>query len=122
MKKLNKTIGDYGEDLAEEFLTSRGFKVLTRNFRNRFGEIDFICQKDSIITFIEVKTRYSTTFGFPLESITFRKRKNIIHLSKYFISQNNITDFFLRFDILEIYLNIKDDTVKFNFLEDAFRL
>ncbi|MGL4849065.1 MAG: YraN family protein [Clostridium sp.] len=122
MKKLNKTIGNYGEDLAEKFLLSKGFKILKRNFRNRFGEIDFICQKDSTISFVEVKTRYSNTFGFPLESVTSKKRKNIIYLSKYYILENNVTDFFLRFDILEIYLNHNNDNIKFNFLENAFQL
>ncbi|MGL5649336.1 MAG: YraN family protein [Clostridium sp.] len=122
MKKLNKIIGDYGEDLAKNFLISSGFKILKENFRNRFGEIDFICIKDNIISFIEVKTRYSNKFGLPMESVNFRKRKNIILLSKYFITQNNFSDFFLRFDILEVYLNFENDNIKLNLLEDAFRL
>ncbi|MGL5416657.1 MAG: YraN family protein [Clostridium sp.] len=122
MKKLNKIIGDYGEDLAKNFLISSGFKILKENFRNRFGEIDFICIKDNIISFIEVKTRYSNKFGLPMESVNFRKRKNIILLSKYFITQNNFSDFFLRFDILEVYLNFENDDIKLNLLEDAFRL
>ncbi|WP_394896049.1 YraN family protein, partial [Clostridium baratii] len=45
MKKYNKDIGNYGEDLASSYLINKGYKIIDRNFSNRFGEIDIICSK-----------------------------------------------------------------------------
>ncbi|MGV3024713.1 YraN family protein [Clostridium thermobutyricum] len=122
MKKLNKTIGDYGEDIACKFLISKGYRIIEKNFRNRFGEIDLICLKNNILTFTEVKTRYYSNYGLPKEAVNFNKRKNIIFLSKFFISKNNFNDFFIRFDVIEIFLNINSDSYKINFIKDAFRV
>ncbi|MDY6862483.1 MAG: YraN family protein, partial [Thermodesulfobacteriota bacterium] len=64
--KNNKTIGHKGEDLAIKYLKKNGFKILERNYRNIFGEIDIIAlDKNRVITFIEVKTRTSKAFGLP---------------------------------------------------------
>ncbi|OPX51243.1 hypothetical protein CLTHE_00310 [Clostridium thermobutyricum DSM 4928] len=122
IKKLNKTIGDYGEDIACKFLISKGYRIIEKNFRNRFGEIDLICLKNNILTFTEVKTRYYSNYGLPKEAVNFNKRKNIIFLSKFFISKNNFNDFFIRFDVIEIFLNINSDSYKINFIKDAFRV
>lgn len=122
IKKLNKTIGDYGEDIACKFLISKGYKIIDKNFRNRFGEIDLICFKNNILTFTEVKTRYYSKYGLPKEAVNFNKRKNIILLSKFFISNNNFKDFFIRFDVIEVFLNMNSDSYKINFIKDAFRI
>lgn len=122
IKKLNKKIGDYGEDIACKFLISKGYKIIDKNFRNRFGEIDLICLKNNILTFTEVKTRYYSNYGLPKEAVNFNKRKNIIFLSKFFISKNNFNDFFIRFDVIEIFLNMNSDSYKINFIKDAFRV
>jgi putative endonuclease len=122
IKKLNKTIGDYGEDIACKFLISKGYKIIDKNFRNRFGEIDLICFKNNVLTFTEVKTRYYSNYGLPKEAVNFNKRKNIILLSKFFISNNNFKDFFIRFDVIEVFLNMNSDSCKINFIKDAFRI
>lgn len=122
MKSLNKKIGNYGEDIADTFLRNNGYTILKRNYRNRFGEIDLICSKKDILSFIEIKTRYSTSFGSPCESINYKKRKNIIFMSKFFLTENNIHNYFVRYDILEIFLNLNSDNHKIIFTTDAFRL
>lgn len=122
MKSLNKDIGKYGEDIAFKFLKYKNYKILKRNYRNRFGEIDFICTKNDILSFIEVKTRYFNNFGTPCESVNLRKKKNIIFMSKFFLTEHTLNHYFIRYDIIEIFLNLNSDKYKILFTKDAFRL
>ncbi|AYE33087.1 YraN family protein [Clostridium septicum] len=121
MKSFNKDIGNYGEDLAYNYLIHKGYYILKRNFRNRFGEIDLICKKDGIIIFVEVKSRYSSSYGTPLEAITYYKQKQIINLCKFYITLNKLYNYNCRFDVIEILLNQKNNLFLLNHYEDAFR-
>ena len=78
MKKYNKDIGSYGENLAINYLVKKNYNLLAKNFRNRHGEIDLIFKESDTIIFIEVKSRYSYHFGLPRESVTYFKQKQII--------------------------------------------
>ena len=51
MKNYNKEIGNYGENLAQDFLLNNGYNILDMNFRNKYREIDIICTKNNIIIF-----------------------------------------------------------------------
>ncbi len=71
---MNKrSYGKAGEDLAAEYLTQTGYRILYRNYWCRMGEIDIVAQKDEAVHFVEVKTRSSGRFGIPSESVTRRK-------------------------------------------------
>ena len=66
MKSYNKDIGSYTENIAATYLLNNGYSILDRNYRNKFGEIDIICQKDNIIIFVEIKSRYTNSFAFKI--------------------------------------------------------
>lgn len=101
-------IGTIGENAAIEFLKRKGFKILDRNFRTPYGEIDIVAstlsqptnktlQKTEII-FVEVKMRTSVTFGTPEESMTCRKISRLekaikIYLQKKYWIKNWRMDF-----------------------------
>ena len=53
--KERKETGKSGEDIACQFLTRKGYKVIVRNYRKKWGEIDIIAEKDAVVRFIEVK-------------------------------------------------------------------
>ncbi|MFC1790093.1 YraN family protein [Patescibacteria group bacterium] len=53
----SKVIGQKGEDLAADFLAQKGYRIVERNFRSRFGEIDLIVKKKKTLVFVEVKAR-----------------------------------------------------------------
>lgn len=83
MKIVNPT-ARLGEDKACEFLKKLGFKILERNYRKTYGEIDIIAIDKDVLAFIEVKTRTSNLFGFPLEAITPWKLKSLIKTAQYY--------------------------------------
>lgn len=121
MKKYNKEIGTHGESIAKNFLLTNGYKILDMNFRNKYGEIDIICKLNNIIIFCEIKSRYTNSFGSPIESITYYKQKQIIKLSQIYIIKNKFLDYNVRYDIIEIIFNNINASYTLNHVKDAFR-
>lgn len=121
MKKFNKQVGDYGEDIARNYLISKNYKIIDSNYRNRYGEIDIICFHRDILVFIEVKSRFDTLFGTPIEAINIKKQKKIANLSLLYIIKKRFTNINCRFDVIEIYFNKFNDAYKINHIDDAFR-
>src|SRR3990167_10749073 len=68
--KISNPIAIRGEDLATKFLKDKGYKIIDKNFRKGYGEIDIIAIQGRTLVFIEVKTRTSNRFGTPFEQIT----------------------------------------------------
>lgn len=69
--------GDYGEEYAFKWLQSKGYTILERNFRHSWYEVDIIAQRGRMIHFIEVKSRWSCSFGYPEESVDRKKFANM---------------------------------------------
>lgn len=114
-------VGNYGEDLSCRYISSKNYIILKRNFKKKSGEIDIIAIKRDVLVFIEVKSRYSTYLCSPKEYVTSFKQKTIKTIAKYFIHINNLYDYYVRFDVIEVFLNKDDDRYKINHLKDAFR-
>ncbi len=111
-----KTVGDFGEDLVEEYLRNKGYDILDRNFRKPFGEIDIIARIDEIVVFVEVKTRKNKYFANPREAVTISKQQKIIKASQAYLMENDLTDSIIRFDVAEV---IRVDG-EINYIENAF--
>lgn len=122
MKSLNKDIGNLGENISIEYLKKHNYKILNKNFRCKNGEIDIITMRNSIISFVEVKSRFFTTFGKPIESITYSKQLRIINSAKYYIFKNNLYNYNVQFDVIEIILNLDSTDYNLNHIENAFSL
>lgn len=121
MSKYNKSIGYYGEDLASSYLISKGYYLLSKNFKNKYGEIDLIFRYDGMIIFVEVKSRYNYSYGLPLEAVTYYKQKQIINLCKFYILTKKLFNYNCRFDVVEVYFNKDNESYFLNHIEDAFR-
>ena len=121
MHSYNKDIGSFGEALARDYLISKGYKTLNMNFRNKFGEIDIICKKNNLLIFCEIKSRYSNSFGSPIESITCCKQKQIIKLSELYLISKKYYNFNVRYDIIEVIFNTITSSHIINHVQDAFR-
>lgn len=122
MKKLNKEIGNYCEDLAKSHLKRNNYKILDCNFRTFSGEIDIVCIKNTLLVIVEVKGRYNYDYGLPMESINSLKQKSIINVTKSYIYYKKLFNCNVRFDIIEIYLNPQNTLFEINHIVDAFRI
>jgi len=73
-----------GEDIAAKYLENKGYKIIERNFRKGYGEIDIIAIQGRTLIFIEVKTRTSEKYGTPAEAITYFKLKSLIKTAEFY--------------------------------------
>ncbi|MCX6704527.1 MAG: YraN family protein [Candidatus Woesebacteria bacterium] len=83
-KSLPSTQGKLAEDFAINLLGKNGYKVIDRNFRSKFGEIDIVAIKDGVLVFVEVKARWSFKFGKPEEAVTPSKLWKIGRTGEYY--------------------------------------
>ncbi|MEF3255700.1 MAG: YraN family protein [Deferribacterales bacterium] len=112
---MKQLMGKIGEDEASEFLKKKGFSILEKNFRSRFGEIDIICKKGDLIVFVEVKMRNSNFYGTGFEAITSSKKNKLIKTAEYFILKYK-KDCLYRFDVISI------DNGNIVHIENAFQI
>ena len=98
-----KEIGDYGEEVAREFLIKKGVTILDRNFRGKAGEIDIIAQEGHNLVFVEVKSRKNKDFVTARESVNLAKQKKIKNTAREYIANRKIKYKYVRFDIIEYY-------------------
>lgn len=101
---MNKrAIGAQYEEQAALFLQQNGVRILERNFRNRFGEIDMIGFKEQTYLFIEVKYRRDNQLGDPICAVTNSKQRTICKVADYYRVYHNFNDCTpCRFDVITI--------------------
>src|SRR3989338_2012488 len=97
--------GKMGEDIAVDFLQKSGYKIVERNFRCKLGEIDIIALDKNILIFIEVRTKKTSSFCTPQETVNFSKQKKIQRLSLYYLMKKQIKNKDCRFDVVAIDLS-----------------
>jgi putative endonuclease len=100
----NTELGARGEQLAIDYLRSRGLRVLCRNWRCRFGEIDVVARDGKTTAFIEVKTRSGLNYGLPIEAVTEAKRKRIRQLAMMWLRHFGGPWAPIRFDVVSVLL------------------
>ncbi|MCM8786437.1 MAG: YraN family protein [Candidatus Omnitrophica bacterium] len=111
---MNK--GTFYEEKAVEFLKLKGYKILEKNFKTRWGEIDIIAKDRNYITFVEVKARQKNYMVSGLEAIDKDKKDKIIKVASFYASKN--LDRFYRFDVLEIIQH--KNCFVYNLIKGAF--
>ena len=98
-------MGFFGENLAASFLRKKGFKILERNFKARYGELDIIALEGDTLVFIEVKTRIGNHFGAPEEAITPWKLRELVKTAQFYSSLHPELPQRLRIDGVGIVLS-----------------
>lgn len=109
-----KLLGRVGENKACAFLKKQGIKIIERNYKNAFGEIDVIAKDKEYIVFIEVKTRTSDVYGAPSEAVDTRKRGKYLRIAQGYLASKDLNDSPVRFDVIEV----ENDAI--NHIKDAF--
>ncbi len=109
--------GNKGEKIAEEYLLKKRYSILAKNYRAGKSEIDLICKIESMLVFVEVKTRSSTKFGQPEEFVNQAKAAKIMEGAEAYMIENN-WEGAIRFDIVSVLLQANKSEI--THFEDAF--
>ena len=118
--KISYQRGRWAEQIALEYLLAKKLKLLEKNFRSSFGEIDLIMQDKNIILFIEVRYRSSNNFHTALESINKKKCERIILTSQKYLSENRgALQLDPRLDILTLSGTQENPTIEW--IKNAFQ-
>ncbi|MGB0427567.1 MAG: YraN family protein [Flavobacteriales bacterium] len=83
-------LGKWGEQLAHQFLTTKGYVILFRNWRSKKAEVDLIAFYKNRIILVEVKTRSNTLYGEPIQSISNKKIELLRQAAEDFLNQYNL--------------------------------
>lgn len=115
---LTQIYGTLGENAAACLLKKKGYTVLERNYRRKFGEIDIVAKKGNRIVFAEVKTRRNADYGTAGEAVRFHKQKKLIRAAQDYIVRKSL-DAAFSFDVIEVYHKGLKIT-HINHIENAF--
>ncbi len=126
-KNSTSAEGRVGETVAANYLMSLGYKVVARNFRSKYGEVDIIALDGEVYAFVEVKMRADTEvqshYGRPLRAVNAQKRQRLLMTAKEYIRENSLRGHPARIDVMEIYKSEHEDCVSFriNYIKHAVR-
>ena len=120
---LRQHLGRLGEDLALEHLERLGYRLVARNYRTRFGELDLIVCDDTTIVFVEVKARrIDASAGSAVESVPPRKQRQVRGMAAAWLVESSdrprADD--LRFDVVAVTVDQAGRLVRLDHLEAAF--
>lgn len=87
MKKFNLQTGMIGEEIAKKYLEKNGYKIIARNFKTKYAEIDLVARHKNELIFVEVRTKVGENFGTPEESLDKRKLRKLWWNAQGYVSQ-----------------------------------
>lgn len=109
---MNKReIGNFYEEKSCEYLIRENYKILERNYRNRYGEIDIIAEKNFELVFVEVKYRKTNNYGYGYEAINKKKLLRIFNLAQLYLQDKKFLNYKIRFDCMS-YLDEELEWIK----------
>jgi putative endonuclease len=97
-----QSLGKMGEDLACAELSRRGYVVLARRYRTRYGEIDIVARHGTAIVFVEVKARAGDEFGGGAAAVSPWKQQRIVRMALDYLARRGLTDAQCRFDVVTV--------------------
>jgi putative endonuclease len=112
--------GQTSENFARKYLVSHGLQYVTKNYRNRQGEIDIIFLEGGTYVFVEVKYRKNNKFGGAISAVSYKKTQKIKQCAKFYLQQNDLNEYNTpcRFDIIALEGNINRPQI--TWLKNAF--
>jgi putative endonuclease len=120
---IRQRLGRVGEQLAAEHLIRRGYQIVERNYRTRWGELDIVAFDGRTLAFCEVKTRrLSDDRRNPLEAVRVNKRSRIRKIAGRWLVERTERPYAaeLRFDAIGVTLHPSGRLVRLEHLEGAF--
>lgn len=111
-------LGKRGEALAVAHLKKQGMSIEARNYRCRLGEIDLVAREGDTLIFVEVRSRTSTGFGLPQETVDHRKQRRLRRIAEVYLSGRSETP--VRFDVVAVLFNPQGEPRHIEHIPDAF--
>lgn len=105
MSRAKIDLGRRGEALAAAELERTGYRIVARNVRTPYGEIDIIAESDGTTAFVEVRTKRGSDFGAPEESLNLRKRQRMEQSALHYIAERGDDDPDWRLDLVAVEMN-----------------
>ena len=112
--------GKQGEDLAAAHLTDNGYRILQRNYRSVFGEIDIVAEEGDTLVFVEVKSRRSEAYGDPQLAVCPEKQRKSARGAMSYLSEKGWNRRPARFDIVAVKLRPSGNLIEL--IRNAFEL
>ena len=113
-----QALGKLGEDLACAELSRRGYEILARRYRTRYGEIDIVARDGSTTVIVEVKTRDGQAFGTGADAITGRKQRQMARMGTDYLLRHQLAHQPCRFDVVDV--NVEGGTPRIAIYRNAF--
>jgi putative endonuclease len=102
MTVQRQELGKSGETMAAEELERRGYAILDRRYRTRYGEIDLVAKDGESIVFVEVKVRRTGEKGTAADAVTPAKQRRLVSMAVDYLARNGLCDRPCRFDVIAI--------------------
>jgi len=118
-KDARQRCGLWGERIAMTYLVGRGWSIEAHRFRLGHQELDLVARRGALVAFIEVKTRTSSAWGSPAESVHWRKRRTITRVAEVWRERHGRVGDVFRFDVIEVFR--RGDRGRVEHLADAWR-
>lgn len=115
------SLGRHGEEIACRHLRRHGYRIITRNYRSRLGEIDIIAEEQGALVFVEVKTRLGSGFCDPLEAVSQTKCRQISKVALEYVEKEGKQNHVCRFDVVGVTLK-QGSPPRIETVRDAFEL
>ncbi|GAB4028032.1 MAG: YraN family protein [Candidatus Microgenomates bacterium] len=116
-----------GEEVAAEYLANKGYEIVERNYREKYGEVDIVCkakfqnnklQTEECVVFVEVKTKTEGEYGEPWEMINRHKLKQITQMGHLWCMQNHYHGL-LRIDVVGVWLDMRGEVERIEHWENV---
>jgi len=104
--------GQSAEDLAAKYLENRGYEIKARNIHYKMAELDIVAYKNQMLCFVEVRSKSSTHYGTPEQTVHHHKQTKIIQASQIYLKQHYTTLPYCRFDVISIVGYGKEAIIK----------
>jgi putative endonuclease len=118
---MSLSLGIAVEKQVKQYLIEQGLQFITNNYHSHSGEIDLIMMDGEYLVFVEVRSRGSTAFGTPAESVTFAKQKKIIKTALHYMTVTALLNKCpARFDVVAVGVKEQIDWIKNAFSADYF--
>jgi len=114
----NRELGEWGEQIAIDYLNNHNVKIVDRNIRTNYGEIDILGQKNGVLIFFEVKTRRTEEFGNPEDAVNYIKQEHMRNSALEFIQSNQEIEMDWRIDVIAIYVG-KNNKLQIRWFKNA---